>query len=159
MISSNKQQTSAFLISAPAFRPQLVPASRPLPFPVPPPPCPPVPLHSNFYWIFCHRVRYSLLPSIVCWDFIWDIVIMSFSRANKRIDTICWSFCEILSNWFWLSIQRNSNFVSEKTESVFKLFWNELVSSSMKPNRYLWFLRSRVWLVTIIDLFLWLISL
>ena len=41
MISSNKQQTSAFLISAPAFRPQLVPASRPLPFPVLPPPCPP----------------------------------------------------------------------------------------------------------------------
>ena len=30
MVDSNEQQTNTFLISAPAFRPQIVPASRPL---------------------------------------------------------------------------------------------------------------------------------
>ena len=44
MMSSNKQQTSAFLISAPTFRPQIVPASRAL---RPWFSRPPVPFHSR----------------------------------------------------------------------------------------------------------------
>ena len=47
MTSSNKQQTSAFFISALAFRPQIDPASPSLPPPVLPGSRPLVPLHSR----------------------------------------------------------------------------------------------------------------
>ena len=76
-VINNKRVPFWFLL--PLLRPQIVPASRPLPPSILPPP---VPLIGN--WFFCHRARYSVLPNIICWNFICDIVILSFSRTNDR---------------------------------------------------------------------------
>ena len=93
MVDSNEQQTSAFLISAPAFRPQIAPASRPLS------PLFTVPLSSSIleYWLNIIQ-KYNL--EIIFGDPYWEIRISAAGTKNetnessdeckmKRI-TECW---------------------------------------------------------------------
>ena len=77
MVDSNEQQTSTFLISAPAFRPQIVPASRPLS------PLFTVPLSSSIleYWLNIIQ-KYNL--EIIFGDPIEKLVFRLLAQRMRR---------------------------------------------------------------------------
>ena len=64
----------------------------------------------NFCWFFCHSKIYSLLLTSCAGTLFVTLWSCHFQGQMIEIDITCWSFCGILSNWFWPSIQKKSNY-------------------------------------------------
>ena len=64
----------------------------------------------NFCWFFCHSKIYSLLLTSCAGILFVTLWSCHFQGQMIEIDITCWSFCGILSNWFWPSIQKKSNY-------------------------------------------------
>ena len=108
MISSNKQQKSAFLISAPTFRPQIVPASR---FPPSPVPSSPAPLSPSIveYWLNVIQKHHLEIifgdPSKKLYD---QKLFVCFS-AGKKNETIS----QDETNWSFQGLTNRRNVLDE----------------------------------------------